>query len=229
MQVKKDDILPKNICVNCCSKLQIVCEFIDCAQKAQEVLTNLKPTIKSELEENLQTINIKEELNDEASLIDNSDDEDSKMEINVDPLMVLQNSAETVLEGDTDTVTEDVTHMYEVDEEYVSIKLIKRDEKLLESEEDKKSDKIKPFPCVTCNRSFCTELAWKNHCWTHVNGHVDCENPEEQFKCGTCYEVFDYKSDLITHLKQHKTSGLCQMCGRMYVLINYVLKVISKL
>ncbi|KAJ0182454.1 hypothetical protein K1T71_001823 [Dendrolimus kikuchii] len=220
IQVKEDDTLPKNICINCCSKLQTVCEFIDCAQKAQEVLTNINTIIKPEIEvnsEQTQRTDIKEELNDETSLVNDNDDEDSKMEISVDPLMVLQNSAEAISDFDTDALTEDVTYMYGVDEENVSIRLIKKDDKVSELEEEKKPDILKPFPCVTCNRSFCTELALKNHSWTHVNGNVNSEkNSEEQFKCGTCFEVFDYKRDLVTHLKQHKTSGLCQLCGRMF-------------
>lgn len=142
-----------------------------------------------------------------------SDDENlvTEMEISVDPMMVLQNSESLQSPNieDNNEQVEDITHLHSVDGENVTIKLIKRGDAPADKSEDSKS-KGKPFPCITCKRSFFTELALKNHSWTHFNE----ERVNKKFKCGTCEESFDYKCDLIVHLKKHKTSGLCTLCGR---------------
>ncbi|XP_053617013.1 zinc finger protein 32-like isoform X2 [Plodia interpunctella] len=148
---------------------------------------------------------------------DNCDDENkfTEMEISVDPMMVLQNSErimspDDLLDNDSNSssepnhtyITQDVTHMHSVDQETVTIKLIRK---------DVTPDQIlKPFPCLSCDRSFLTEIALKNHSWIHCNGDDKC------FRCNSCEAGFDYKSDLIAHIKEHKLSGLCTICGRCF-------------
>lgn len=221
IQVEENDKLPKNICIKCCTTLQTVCDFIESAHKAQEVLTNFSFISSQHYEESTDSMYIKEEILDTLSDLEDKGEfeENTEMEVSVDPNIVLQNSEETTSPefDNDDALSEDVTEMYGLDSENVSITLIKKDDKLLIQDEDQQAEKCKPFPCITCNRSFCTELALKNHSWTHGNCHIINENEmEEKFKCGTCFEVFDIKRDLITHLKQHKTNGLCQLCGRMF-------------
>lgn len=147
-----------------------------------------------------------------------SDDEGkfTEMEVSVDPMVVLQNSEEPLSPDNEESspVMEDVTHLHQVDSETVTIKLIRKGDRVSEDEDDKKdgSDGLtpKPFPCITCKRSFYTELALKNHSWIHVNE----EKSTSRFRCHTCNDGFDFKSNLIAHLKTHRTSGVCQFCGR---------------
>lgn len=209
-QVDEDDKLPKNICIQCCTKLQTVCDFIDTARKAQEYLLNrsimleeINDTCVNEFS-NVSVTDIKTEVySDEEAKF-------SGMEVSVDPMMVLQNSEE-LLSPNPEDISEDVTYLHGVDGENVTIKLIKRGDKAVEPNVDKKEYNWKPFPCVTCKRSFTTELALKNHSWIHINE----DKLNQQYRCTSCSDSFDYKCDLIAHLKEHRNSGMCQLCGRV--------------
>lgn len=133
------------------------------------------------------------------------------MEISVDPMMVLQNSEESNSpeSEDAESIEEDVIYLHGVDGEDVTIKLIKKGD--TSDEKTISTDIIKPFPCHSCNRSFFTELALKNHSWTHFNE----DKTVKPFKCSSCREQFDYKNDLMIHLKNHRSNIMCQVCGRM--------------
>ncbi|XP_063827257.1 zinc finger protein 888-like [Ostrinia nubilalis] len=227
IEVDEDDKLPKNICIKCCTKLQTVCEFIDTARNSQVLLLKKSIMIEqyvSSLQNDEKSFRI---VNNGIKLeYDGSDDESkfTEMEISVDPNMVLQNSEEPLSPcpsaDESSTTFEDVTHLHDVDSENVTIKLIKKGDKNLPQIYDddngycppKKEPKPKPFPCVTCKRSFHSEFALKNHSWIHINE----EKCHTQFRCSTCDEGFDYKSDLITHLKIHRVNGICQFCGRSF-------------
>lgn len=204
----EDDRLPKNICIKCCSKLQTVCEFIDTARKAQDVLQNKSLILEQNVDNNKSSkIKIKEEMDcsDEIKF--------TPMEVSVDPLMVLQNSEDSILpdvEDNSESVEQDVTYLHGVDGEDVTIKLIKKGDKSCDPSDDKK-DLSKPFQCKTCDRGFFTELALKNHSWIHYN-----ENRAiKPHKCATCGDTFEYKSELMLHLKKHRTAGMCKICGRV--------------
>lgn len=173
------------------------------------MLEQVNDTCLNELS-NINLTDIKTEVctDDEAKF--------SGMEVSVDPMMVLQNSEELLSpnqECNDENNFEDVTYLHGVDGENVTIKLIKKGDKVVDTHSDKKQYNWKPFPCVTCNRSFYTELALKNHSWTHIN--EDKAKANKQYRCSSCNESFDYKCDLIGHLKEHRTSGLCQICGRV--------------
>ncbi|KAI8438639.1 hypothetical protein MSG28_011067 [Choristoneura fumiferana] len=189
--------------------IEIVCEFIDTARKAQEVLLN-QSIILDQFTPQKCVVLSKTDIKPEPA---DSDDENlvTEMEISVDPMMVLQNSDSMQSPNieDNNEQVEDITHLHSVDGENVTIKLIKRGDAPADKSEESKG-KGKPFPCITCKRSFFTELALKNHSWIHFNE----DRVNKMFKCGTCAESFDYKCDLILHLKKHKTNGLCTLCGR---------------
>ncbi|XP_047527198.1 zinc finger and SCAN domain-containing protein 2-like [Vanessa atalanta] len=208
IEVEEDDKLPKNICVKCCSKLQTVCDFIDTARKAQDVLQN-QSMILEQTEEITKTIkanNVEPDYGDDIKY--------TAMEVNVDPMMVLQNSEDSILpdnEENSESIEQDVTYLHGVDGEDVTIKLIKKGDKTCDPNDDKK-DTTKPFQCITCNRGFFTELALKNHSWTHFNE----DRATKPYKCSSCREQFDYKSELLIHLKLHRTSGMCLICGRIF-------------
>ncbi|CAH0727384.1 unnamed protein product, partial [Brenthis ino] len=203
IEVDEDDKLPKTICIKCCSKLQTVCDFIDTARKAQELLQN--QSLLLEQNDDMDTFNTK--INEEPEI-----EEETKftaMEVSVDPMMVLQNSEEGNSPDieDNESREQDVTYLHGVDGEDVTIKLIKKGE----TGEDMK-DFIKPFKCPSCYRSYFTELALKNHSWIHLNE----EKNVKPFKCSSCGEQFDYKIELLIHLKTHRTSGMCLICGRIF-------------
>ncbi|XP_063358039.1 zinc finger protein 691-like [Cydia amplana] len=221
IEVDEEDKLPKNICIRCCSKLQTVCEFIDTARKAQEVLLN-QSIILDQFDPPSSQNCMVQPITEIKSEVEYSDDENhiTEMEISVDPMMILQNSdsllspnVEESTEDKCNDQEEDITHLHSVDGENVTIKLIKKgDAPTDQSGPGLKKKKIKPFPCITCKRSFYTELALKNHSWIHFNE----ERVNKKFKCGTCEESFDYKCDLIVHLKKHRTNGMCTICGRCF-------------
>lgn len=141
----------------------------------------------------------------------------TEMEISVDPMMVLQNSEDSSINHDEscDIISsEDVSYLHGVDGEDVTIKLIRKGNKILETVQDKKEiliKEIKPFACGTCNRSFFTELALKNHSWTHLND----DKTHKLYRCNNCDAAFDLKSDLINHFRDHRINGMCQICGRV--------------
>ncbi|XP_045448628.1 zinc finger protein 266-like [Melitaea cinxia] len=209
IEVDEDDRLPKNICIKCCSKLQTVCEFIDTARKAQDVLQNRSLI----LEQNVDNIkNSKTKIKEETDCSDEI--KFTSMEVSVDPMMVLQSSEDSILpdvEDNSESVEQDVTYLHGVDGEDVTIKLIKKGDKSCDPSDDKK-DLSKPFQCKTCNRGFFTELALKNHFWTHYNDNRVIKSQ----KCATCGDTFEYKSELMLHLKKHRTAGMCKICGRVF-------------
>lgn len=183
-----------------------MCDFIDTARKAQELLQNQSLLLE-------QNDDIRETFNTKIKVAPEIEEETkfTAMEISVDPMMVLQNSEEsstTDIEDNNESREQDVTYLHGVDGEDVTIKLIKKGE----AGEDMK-DFIKPFKCPSCHRSYFTELALKNHSWIHLNE----EKNVKPFKCSSCGEQFDYKIELLIHLKTHRTSGMCLICGRVYV------------
>ncbi|XP_026758811.2 zinc finger protein 37-like [Galleria mellonella] len=218
IEVDEDDKLPKNICLKCCTKLQTVCEFIDTARKSQEVLLKSSLLLEQYNINKCEGVNLNKPIKSESDAHSDDDSKFTGMEVSVDPMMVLQNSDEALspINDENSTITEDVTHLYTVDSENLSIKLIRKGDSQCEtksnSDDGKKDSSLKPFPCTTCDRSFFTELALKNHSWIHYND----EKPHKQYKCSSCEEDFDLKYDFIQHLKQHKTMGLCQLCGRSF-------------
>lgn len=224
-QVEEDDKLPKNICIQCCTKLQTVCEFIDTARKAQDLLLKRSLILDDLLSQTCVNPSTICEVKSEPEDKPDDDNKYTEMEVSVDPMMVLQNSEEPLSPNNNENITvEDVTYLHGVDAENVTIKLIKTSEKVqvekLPNHEDDDGDDVdeegnpkkpKPFPCLTCKRSFTTEIALKSHTWQHVGANT----PFEKYICSTCKQTFQYKNALITHLKLHRDTGLCQICGRM--------------
>ncbi|XP_026319854.1 gastrula zinc finger protein XlCGF46.1-like isoform X3 [Hyposmocoma kahamanoa] len=212
IEVAEDDTLPKNICIRCCYKLQSVCDFIDTAHKAQETLLRRSTMLNKTPTTCMPVIDpnsIKTEITDTTEKSEEA--KITEMEVSVDPMMILQN--EDMLSPTTDETCEnavDVTYLHGVACEDVTIKLIRK------GSDSKSNDPVledkKPFPCLTCKRSFLTELALKNHSWTHSNE----EKPVKMYLCNTCDEGFDLKNDLIGHLKQHRRNGFCTVCGRTF-------------
>lgn len=224
-QVEEHDKLPKHICIQCCTKLQTVCDFIDTARKAQEELLKRSIMLGQVVPKDCVISLVTEEVKPDVE--ENSDSEDKyvEIEVSVDPMMVLQNCEDTFSPScyDNDAHMGDVTYLHGLDTENVTIKLIKKDDTQCSmsdddkrqsddgDNEDQKSMGVKPFPCLRCTRSFHTELALKNHNWVHT-----CETKtDKQYKCNTCSESFEYKYNFISHLKEHRTNGQCQICGRM--------------
>lgn len=135
------------------------------------------------------------------------------MEISVDPVMVMQNANSVLsppLDENIENNQDDVVYLNGVDGENVTIKLIKKVEHGSHSDSEVKDPATKPFKCYTCERSFISELALKNHFWVHINK----DGTIKKYNCSTCFAGFDFKCDLITHLRKHRTSGMCQLCGR---------------
>ncbi|CAH2235539.1 zinc finger protein 569-like [Pararge aegeria] len=133
IEVEEDDKLPKNICIKCCSKLQLVCDFIDQAVKAQEIL-NKRSIVLCPNKEPIETYHvIKQEPEDEVMYEPDSDSKFTTMEISVDPLMILQNSEDSLSsnpaensENDEQDVAyqhrinvEDLTYLHGEDESYL--------------------------------------------------------------------------------------------------------------
>lgn len=216
----ENDKLPKNICIRCCTKLQTVCEFIDTARKAQETLLERSILLDQITSNETADSYMKKEIKIETQTYFDDESCVSEMEVSVDPMVVLQNSENTtspVPEENSQMQLEDLTYLHGLDGETVTIKLIKKgdqhDTDPLDVADNPKKDSLpKPFPCVICKRSFLTELALKNHSWIHYN---EDKNAIKDYKCSTCYECFEYKADLIAHLKEHRTNGTCTICGRV--------------
>jgi DNA-directed RNA polymerase subunit RPC12/RpoP len=195
-----------------------VCDFIDTARNAQVTLLNRSIQLDRIATEQSMKGFMHKEIKSEPKSTSDDECKSLEMEVSVDPMLVLQNSEESQISPSTDDNCScvDVTHLHDVDSENVTIKLIKKRDKYCDSSEDEKKDyNSKPFPCATCKRGFYTELALKNHNWIHN----DDDKETRLFKCSACSEDFEYKSDLINHLKTHKTTGICQLCGRKLVFV----------
>ncbi|XP_013134769.1 PREDICTED: zinc finger protein 391-like isoform X2 [Papilio polytes] len=208
IEIDEDDNLPKNICIQCCTKLQTVCEFIDKVKKAQNKLINHCSVINIITNENQTSTQIKTEAEDVHENISN----ETLMEVSVDPMIVLQNSDDTLspIPESYDNV-EDVMHLNGVDGEDVTIKLIKRD-----------------------------DLSLKNHSWTHINDKTvkkyNCSSCLEGFDfkcdliahfkkhrtngmCQICGRNFRTEKNLSIHMAAHISKAnkyTCKICKRSY-------------
>ncbi|XP_041974954.1 zinc finger protein 32-like [Aricia agestis] len=206
IEVEEDDRLPKSICVRCCSKLQMVCDFIDTARRAQDILTQKAAEVELN-EQILYNIKTENDWSDNESKI-------NTMEVNVDPMMVLQNCEGAMSPHSNDVNnsndSEDVTYMHAVDREDVTIKLIKKYPDTCDNEDNE--DTNKPFSCVICNRSFLSEFALKNHTWIHDKEEGD----NVKYTCNECGVRCVSKATLLTHLKKHTKRGQCMICGRVF-------------
>lgn len=204
-----------------------MCDFIDTARKAQDILLQ-RSFLMDQIIPNkciISLVKSEEKLESEENL---ENDKYTEMEVSVDPMMVLQNSEASLSPTyEHSSSMDDVTYLHGLDTENVTIKLIRKGDPHSDFEDEEKEDEItrspvndsseeedqavKPFQCNSCDRSFYTDLALKNHTWIHIPENKD----EKLYTCHTCSEGFFYKYDLIIHLKKHRTNGICQICGRM--------------
>ncbi|XP_068626684.1 zinc finger protein 84-like [Battus philenor] len=210
IEVDEDDRLPKNICIQCCTKLQTVCEFIDKVKKAQETLVNHSLVLKNLQTENWFVPPIKSEPESESDILDCTT-KDLPMEVSVDPMMVLQNSDDLFMEENLNSNAEEVMYLNGVDGENVTIKLIQKAD-ISNTSNDKTVSILKPFICITCDKGFYSEMALKNHSWVHFNE----DKAARKYNCSKCHENFDFKCELIAHFKKHSTLGVCHLCGRNF-------------
>ncbi|KAG7310579.1 hypothetical protein JYU34_003372 [Plutella xylostella] len=234
IEIEEDDRLPKNICLKCCSKLHTVCEFIDQARSAQELLTNRSILLEQVADNISEALSIDTDIKSEPLMYFDDGALITPMEVSVDPMMVLQNAeglpSPTPSCGDNHiAAVDDVSYLHGLNGENVTIKLIKKGEhevghidiepepepepELEENTNSKKKKKMpKPFPCLICKRSFYTELALKNHVWIHSAD----EKTIRSFSCVTCNAGFDFRIDLMAHMKLHRTNTTCTVCGRVF-------------
>lgn len=228
-QVNDGDRLPKRICLKCCSKLQTLCDFVDTARKAQDILFARSAALDKVAVPDQPTTEVvpKPKIKTEPFDID-YEAVITPMEVNVDPSMVIQNS-ESNLSPTDEPLAADVRFLQGVEGENVTIKLIRPAPKnrpiqpkpivitpVIEDTSEvmiKKILNLKPFACTLCRRSFLTELALKGHIWIHLREG----SKERSFKCPdtTCNLQFTQRIEFIKHLRDHRGKNTCSICGRM--------------
>ena len=73
---------------------------------------------------------------------------------------------------------------------------------------DRVHNKVKPFPCKFCDKSFATNSDLKQHLTVHGEGKT--------FKCEECDRVFTNRDSIILHRKQHtnKRTHFCVVCDK---------------
>ncbi|XP_038208041.1 gastrula zinc finger protein XlCGF46.1-like [Zerene cesonia] len=186
IEIEQDDNLPKSICIKCCTQLQNVCEFIDLARDAQEKLLKLS-----------------------MELYDRTYEDITKKypHINQETTVISTKQTNLITENEDST---GITYLNSADGENVTLTRLTNNPILLDDEEDK--DAFKPFPCKLCHRKFRSDIALKNHMWSHLS-HGESGKP---YVCTICDKTFIFKNDFMTHIKEHNTSSKCAMCKRSF-------------
>ncbi|XP_045493817.1 zinc finger protein 182-like [Colias croceus] len=184
IEIERDDNLPKSICIECCRQLQNVCEFIDLARNAQETLLKLS-----------------------MELYDRTDEDISISQTNPD--MTRISTKQNVVIGKKDST--EITYLNSADGENVTITRLYYNNPTLKVD-DENTDAQKPFPCKSCHRKFLSEIALKNHMWSHLSpGEAG-----KPYTCTICDKAFEFKTEFMTHIKQHNGTRKCAMCKRSF-------------
>lgn len=232
VEVSESDKLPKNICIPCCTKLQLVCEFIDTIHKAQDILLDQSRLLDQIPVKKLVGVNIERVDVIQTNQIPTYFNEDSNvtnMEVSIDPMTILQDSSDGELVIDESVCNNDDNEslFHGVDRANVTIKLINRGDSsccdtltitpMVTAEPISEEGTLEEgasilYRCSLCNRGFSCEVALQAHSWTHTEER----NPILEHKCPSCELYFEYKNDLINHLKEHRNVNVCNICGRSF-------------
>ncbi|XP_050681359.1 zinc finger protein 782-like [Leptidea sinapis] len=159
------------------------------------------------------------QLNTVCSFIDSAQEAQNSLNKIICGATKIETSAENNLSR-KEKVRDKITYLNGIDGENVTLRLIGSEITLSEINPHTDEEKFnvikegqKPFLCKVCCRRFCTEIALKNHTWTH-----DSQNfgSARQYKCAICEEEFDRKIDMDKHTKQHKDTCICSICNRVF-------------
>ncbi|VVC93635.1 unnamed protein product [Leptidea sinapis] len=162
------------------------------------------------------------QLNTVCSFIDSAQEAQNSLNKIICGATKIETSAENNLSR-KEKVRDKITYLNGIDGENVTLRLIGSEITLSEINPHTDEEKFnvikegqKPFLCKVCCRRFCTEIALKNHTWTH-----DSQNfgSARQYKCAICEEDFHSQWNLKKHLAIHtskKKLYTCADCSRTY-------------
>lgn len=218
-----NDILPKQICAQCLSTLNICYSFAMASVKAEETLLKMVPRFRCREDSPINAANIlcaKNSENFEATEHKDKDREspcyncplccggsmESQDDVNIEEIEGRQ------VKDDEDVVQDFLADsvLWEDDEDFLvsDPNYTERTEDLNESEI---SDEC--FTCFLCGSNFISQ--------THLFEHSECHQANECFPCGHCGLVFNSKETLSVHLDLLLNSNgedqyRCGDCGKLF-------------
>ncbi|XP_046609722.1 zinc finger protein 420-like [Neodiprion virginianus] len=81
---------------------------------------------------------------------------------------------------------------------------------------DKKNEKLKPFSCDECNKSFEKESKLEKHLRSHERAKEQQDSNFKRFLCHICSKTFRQNTGLMFHMRTHTgyKPHVCKYCGR---------------
>ncbi|KXJ78782.1 hypothetical protein RP20_CCG003475 [Aedes albopictus] len=223
VEIRKDDVLPRNVCRNCAEYMIIAYHII---QKCRESDQTLRSIFKHEIdihsrkdeEKIFSATDLQEEdLNPEEYEFLLSEAYDNMILNNVDDLIGEQ----------VDELPSDFPDLGHVDDENIppllsNVKVEQPqvgnpqlDQQIVQAMEQPPVDAHETKRCCGCKQEFDTEIELANHSTTvHFHERGTVNDPTRPFRCHVCYKSFV----TLQHLKEHQRIAVrryfCRQCGK---------------
>ncbi|XP_054269936.1 zinc finger protein 62 homolog isoform X2 [Macrosteles quadrilineatus] len=240
IEVSKDDLLPKTVCISCSEKLDGHHEFALMALKVQDKLYSLvnghdytssskKKEEYSEdsndVEEEQEEVDDDEEDCDEEESEDNEEEEEADCNDNGEDNEEMEHSGSllhSILTNGRQSESAEGSESMEVRVDPMLF-FSGQDDNSVDGEESTQTNKElkdgKPYQCSVCPRGFNSEISLQNHLWSHLSRRVLSDtdlNSRLRSKGGGKGTVYSSNGVL------HTVGGLpvthphqCPICGRL--------------
>ncbi|XP_028133179.2 zinc finger protein 721-like [Diabrotica virgifera virgifera] len=232
IEVNEDDLLPKNICKTCASRLQEIKQFIDlCVANNSLFLKALKhPCVKNEVsieipcqvdaiitEDNVQHITLKEQT---ESKIDEENAEffqcgicnNSFKEKQLLIAHLKEHRTSKEINKNINSTKNDLIVNNKIGKTSDKVSSTTQNKSLVCRKKVLRSRKklVAPFKCTKCDRSLTSQNALNEHMKTHTGA--------KPFKCPHCQKDFSYISSYTVHIRLHtgETPYICSICNKGY-------------
>lgn len=223
VEIRKNDVLPRNVCRNCAEYMIIAYHII---QKCRESDQTLRSIFKHEIDVRSRKIEEKIFSSTEFHEGDINAEEYEFLLSEAYDNMILDNVDDLIGEQ-VDELPSDFPDVGHVDDENTPPLSIKIEPTQIgnslavqqhEQAEHNPVETVETKRCCGCKQEFETEAELLNHSTAvHFNERVNIDDPTRPFRCNICYKSFV----TLQHLKEHHRIAIrryfCRQCGKGFM------------